>query len=357
MDAVRYDVFKDLFEGYLEEYLCNIEFYKNMWSSSCWTVPSVGSLITGKNPLEHKAVLETACRLDEKIPTMYDYFHEKGYHNYYLSSNQMFNKTFLKRMHTKDVFVCNGKQWEYDEMLARSSKLFAKAKKSTDPFLFYIHFMDAHRPYPLLSDIIPPMLDILNNTNGWKVFYRKHITLDSQMLKIYKAMYVEGVKNTLKGVKGIFDMLKDRDDTCIVVLSDHGEMLGEHDLFDHQFNLYDECVKIPMLVFDKQLNDQYRTWCGLYSIQNVFDLVVKNQDIYNKEIYAYYSKPDRILKSQASEELLTIRLDLLKAIEKRIYGDGSSELRYLERFFSNNVGGCNEEKKKIEEKLSQLGYL
>ena len=72
LDAVRYDYFNP--NKYLGQYWDNVKWYDNVWATSCWTVPSIGSLITGKSPLEHKAMLENNCNLREDIPTIYDYF-------------------------------------------------------------------------------------------------------------------------------------------------------------------------------------------------------------------------------------------------------------------------------------------
>ena len=34
----------------------------------------------------------------------------------------------------------------------------------------------------------------------------------------------------------------------LVVTSDHGENLGEHDMLDHVFSLYETTVRVPLLV-------------------------------------------------------------------------------------------------------------
>jgi arylsulfatase A-like enzyme len=38
------------------------------------------------------------------------------------------------------------------------------------------------------------------------------------------------------------------DNTIIVLVSDHGEALGEHGLFAHKYGLYDELVRVPLLI-------------------------------------------------------------------------------------------------------------
>jgi arylsulfatase A-like enzyme len=36
--------------------------------------------------------------------------------------------------------------------------------------------------------------------------------------------------------------------TLLVITSDHGENIGEHELMDHQFSLHDTLIKVPLLV-------------------------------------------------------------------------------------------------------------
>ena len=50
---------------------------------------------------------------------------------------------------------------------------------------------------------------------------------------------------------GILEDLRTRnllDNTIVVLVSDHGEALGEHGLFAHKYGLYDELVRVPLLI-------------------------------------------------------------------------------------------------------------
>ena len=38
------------------------------------------------------------------------------------------------------------------------------------------------------------------------------------------------------------------DDTILIITSDHGENIGEHNLMDHQFCLYDTLLHIPLVI-------------------------------------------------------------------------------------------------------------
>ena len=38
------------------------------------------------------------------------------------------------------------------------------------------------------------------------------------------------------------------DNTCVIIAADHGEGHGEHDLFGHGFNVYQELVHVPLII-------------------------------------------------------------------------------------------------------------
>jgi uncharacterized sulfatase len=46
----------------------------------------------------------------------------------------------------------------------------------------------------------------------------------------------------------VLDRPERRDDTVVVLVGDHGEMLGEHRLMGHAFGVYEELVHVPLLI-------------------------------------------------------------------------------------------------------------
>ena len=38
------------------------------------------------------------------------------------------------------------------------------------------------------------------------------------------------------------------EDTLVIVCADHGELHGEHDLYGHEFGVYDPIVNVPLMV-------------------------------------------------------------------------------------------------------------
>ena len=55
--------------------------------------------------------------------------------------------------------------------------------------------------------------------------------------------------------------------TIFILTADHGEILGEHNLFTHDMGLYNEEIKIPFIIFGP--NVKGRRVLDLYSLRNV----------------------------------------------------------------------------------------
>lgn len=65
--------------------------------------------------------------------------------------------------------------------------------------------------------------------------------------------YDNGVRQTDEVIYQLIDTLKRKrylDNTVVVITADHGEMLGEHNLFHHAKTLHEEVLRIPFIVLD-----------------------------------------------------------------------------------------------------------
>jgi uncharacterized sulfatase len=73
-----------------------------------------------------------------------------------------------------------------------------------------------------------------------------------------------------------------RENTAVIVVSDHGEMLGEHQLMGHSFRVYQELVHVPMFVRypGQELGERV---CEVISTRQIFHTVL---DLAGIEDYA-----------------------------------------------------------------------
>ncbi len=107
------------------------------------------------------------------------------------------------------------------------------------PVMFQFHLMSAH---PLgkrqpISHKYMPMKNYTGLTHG-----------DARME--YTNFYDNGVVQTDATIKRLLQTLKSKhylDDAIVVITADHGEALGEHQMYSHANGVYEEQLKIPLI--------------------------------------------------------------------------------------------------------------
>jgi arylsulfatase A-like enzyme len=124
------------------------------------------------------------------------------------------------------------------------------------PFFVFLNYLDAHTPYKVPSDQSrrfgrKPQTD----EEVW-VVYDEWTTLDKQYVpRPYLTMARDCYDSCLayidKEIGRLCDDLERRgmlETTWIVITSDHGEGLGEHDLYDHGESLFSTETHVPLLI-------------------------------------------------------------------------------------------------------------
>lgn len=128
--------------------------------------------------------------------------------------------------------------WEVESCQRRSDQTTDKTlewiKATSAPFLAWIHYWDPH------DDGIMPPSEILDR------FKLQTLDGDARKLALYQAevAYVDQQFGRL--VKGLQAAGK-YDDTLIVVISDHGEGLGDHNWWSHRLT-YQEQIHVPLII-------------------------------------------------------------------------------------------------------------
>lgn len=125
--------------------------------------------------------------------------------------------------------------------------------KST-PFLFWLHFFDPHNPYDPVEQFPPPYqpsdrLAALNPAQMENALrYGPRLPGLTQWAR---ALYQSEVQNVDRAVGDFLQELKEQgvyDRALIIFTSDHGEEFAEHNDFYHGQTLYEELVRVPLMV-------------------------------------------------------------------------------------------------------------
>jgi arylsulfatase A-like enzyme len=137
---------------------------------------------------------------------------------------------------------------------------FLRAATAERPFFLWLHYVNPHAPYtpPPPYDTAfaderarsGPVLPVVPGFHGG--IPRQWAVEGERRLGYYVAQYdgeIAAVDAEIGRVLEALEASVVRDRTVVVLTSDHGESLGEHDYyFDHGENLFDPGLRIPLLL-------------------------------------------------------------------------------------------------------------
>ncbi len=136
-----------------------------------------------------------------------------------------------------------------DEVLEKSPE--------KDVFL-WLHYFEAHSPYPLtdyakksFGDYQGPMDDGAEVSE--MIDLNRSANPSAEDFAAFRALYEGRVLEADKLVKDLVDGLKERgvfEETIIVVVGDHGQLLGEHQMVGHGPLLWQKVLDVPFIVIN-----------------------------------------------------------------------------------------------------------
>jgi arylsulfatase A-like enzyme len=243
-------------------------------ASSSWTKPSVASLFTSLLPRDHGCV-QFYTPLDERLTTLAERMRDHGYATGAVVVNSLVQARKMNFDQGFSYFASpaspQGAAEVVDEALA-----FLDARKGQPAFL-YLHTMDAHTPYRP-----PPPFDAAFRAAGEPVKpasepsdYKKPRDL-ARIVAQYDGAVAYGDREFGRLMSG----LRQRglyDGALVVFLSDHGEEFLEHGGWVHGHTLYDELVRVPLVVKYPGQRDAGRRVARQVQLVDVLPTVLKSQ--------------------------------------------------------------------------------
>ncbi len=151
-------------------------------------------------------------------------------------------------------------------MAAYGKQFLQRRSADSRPWFLFLHWFDAHAPYtpPAPYDGMyyrgdprapgEPLVDFLRSDQNTLVLQRDKIYdwLEGVTDVNYPIkQYAAGVSYTDEQIGHVIADLKARglyDEACIILVSDHGEHLGEHGLFFTHLFPYREALHVPLMI-------------------------------------------------------------------------------------------------------------
>jgi arylsulfatase A-like enzyme len=137
---------------------------------------------------------------------------------------------------------------------------FLEGARPDRPFFLWLHYVNPHAPYTPPPPYDTAFLDAESKAGPALPVVRDfHRGIPKQWAVAgrdrpgyYVAQYdgeIAAVDHEVGRVVAALQASRARDRTVVVLTSDHGESLGEHDYyFDHGADLFDPCLRIPLLI-------------------------------------------------------------------------------------------------------------
>jgi arylsulfatase A-like enzyme len=135
---------------------------------------------------------------------------------------------------------------------------YLRAARPDRPFFLWLHYVNPHAPYTppppfdrkfLEGAASGPRLAPVSGLHGG---VKKEWAVPGKTLGYYVSQYDGEIASADAEVGRVLDALGTSPvvgKTAVVLTSDHGESLGEHDYyFDHGEDLFDPCLSIPLII-------------------------------------------------------------------------------------------------------------
>jgi arylsulfatase A-like enzyme len=330
--------------------------YENAISSSYWTMPSVASLFTGMYPSGH-GLLADGDKLDQSLATLPKVLQHLGYrnsafvrniyvsdysgmntgfHDFYSRSGVDSLKKILSRISDKavnqlqppgitrlseDASVEGDSATErlfnaiarcFDVLIDSGSRRFVHffsdwlQKNRTNPFFAYFHFFETHTPYRAPLNFALKYLSIRDhidklfvNHDHLKYLLHKcqmtsrdfNILLSAYDNSIHYADYLIGKIIRILQRQGVYE------NTMLIILSDHGDNIGDHGLMFHYFCLYDTLIKIPLLIKYPDSIGAVGKMTGMAQNVDIFPTILAILKVQNQKIWQQIQGNDLLGKA------------------------------------------------------------
>ena len=220
------------------------------WAGGTWTVPSVVSLLTGRF-VRHHGWDHPSARMGRyptlpEVERLPEVLRAAGvrtfglYANPYLSEPLGFDRGFETWKRSSDKQMARSLQSLVQQAWSAECRHFA-----------YVHILGPHSPLAPSEAarerwaVAPSWF---SGKHGFMIGAAKRNQEDG-VRAAYADAYHAVVEDTDALVGTLLDALgPHRADTLVVVTSDHGELLGEHDAAGHGWWLWEELTHVPLLV-------------------------------------------------------------------------------------------------------------
>ena len=229
-----------------------------------WTMPSTASILTGLYPAAHGVLGDRGQTLRDELVTLAEAAEEHGITTVAVSTNPLVSRgtNFAQGFETfveLDIETRRegGEIVKTPASAAAVNDVFLRWLRANRAhrFLAYLHYMEPHHPYtppPHLRPPAPPGVRprvAAGRLDPWQAAMRGPVPFQLPALELehVRRLYEAEIRAWDEQLATLLRPL-DLRSTVVVVTADHGEAFQEHGRLQHGFHLYDELLRVPLVI-------------------------------------------------------------------------------------------------------------
>lgn len=230
--------------------------FLDAFAPSSWTLPSLGSLLSSRNPHRHGAAIVrltgkpavTAMATD--FPVLAEVLERSGY-----SSAVFFESAYP----LDQIGITRGFERIEKRPSTRSAEIRSwMEERGEEPFFLWLHYLKPHTPYVPSPESDRLFIEESVDSHRSLAEYwnheecrKRYEEASPDVERIRLGFYDESIRDSDLRVGETLAALRElgmEENTLVVLTSDHGEEFFEHGGCDHGKTLYDEVLHVPLVL-------------------------------------------------------------------------------------------------------------
>ncbi len=256
--------------------------FEHAMAPATWSLPAHGSIFSGKFPSVAGAHGEDRYLEDDEAYTLAEALSDAGYETRCFTANPHISEsfgltqgfdwtdqawitgaggrgfTFIYRFLDELGFAAEDKGG--GQVVRNIERYLQERPRDGRPVFVFVNFLEAHFPFHQLP---PEFRDAYGDHDLGEMAEASLLAFGAQfgrdippekreaMREIMTDLYDGGVKYSDALMGRVLDAWAKRqglDDTLIIVLGDHGEMVGEHGAYGHNTSVYEQALHVPFAI-------------------------------------------------------------------------------------------------------------
>ncbi len=158
----------------------------------------------------------------------------QGFDSY--DDDMAFKRSSMRMREWEGHTIEKGFDQRADDVTKKAIRWVTKQRDPRKNFLLFIHYFDPHSPYsppkPFASRFGSPSPQAGDMDGPMRRYDEEILFMDHEIGRFLESL----------------DALAGAENTIVVVAGDHGECLGQHGHLEHGLNIYEEAVRVPLLI-------------------------------------------------------------------------------------------------------------